>query len=441
MIMKQFISKRFVTIILAGLGLSAVFISCKKDYGNLNSPTVESFLANASASELNNLVSGTESGMRNNMALYLDDVGTIGREGYRFSASEPRYVSDLLGASSAVLSNSNFYITNPWASRYQVVKNCNLLAEAATNSTLITATQRSGYIGFARTIKAYELLLNLNLTDSNGIRIVVDNPDELGGFVSYDDALTAITSILDSAKTDLTNATVSFGLSSGFNGFSDAPGLLQFNRALAARVAIYAQQWSVALTDLSGSFFDLNKDFHLGVSHVFASGSGDQLNPAFIPQNQTGEVRVAHPSFATDILPGDDRISKATLRQAAASLDGLTSNRDVWVYTSSTAAMPIVRNEELILIDAEANIQTNQLTTAVTALNVIRQGHNLAAYSGPVTHDALITELLYERRFSLFYEGHRWIDMRRYNLLGQLPIDRVGDDVWSEFPLPVSEQQ
>ncbi|MDP4247858.1 MAG: RagB/SusD family nutrient uptake outer membrane protein, partial [Bacteroidota bacterium] len=49
-------------------------------------------------------------------------------------------------------------------------------------------------------------------------------------------------------------------------------------------------------------------------------------------------------------------------------------------------------------------------------------------------------ELLYERRYSLYYEGHRWIDMRRYGLLGQLPIDRPGDDVWSEFPLPVSEQ-
>ncbi|MDP4247427.1 MAG: RagB/SusD family nutrient uptake outer membrane protein, partial [Bacteroidota bacterium] len=375
---------RYITNILAGLALAATFVSCKKDYGNLNSPTVESFLANASASELNNLVSGTESGMRFNLALYLDDVGTIGREVYRFSASEPRYVSDLLGASNAVLSNSNFYITNPWASRYRVVKNCNLLQDAATHSTLISTAQRNGYIGFARTIKAYQLLLNLNLTDSNGIRIVVNDPDKLGGFVSYDNALTAITGILDSAKTDLGNASIAFSLSPGFNGFSDAAGLLQFNRALAARVAIYAKQWSAALTDLGGSFFDLNKDFNLGVYHVFGNGSGDQLNPMFIPQLSSGEVRVAHPSFATDIQPSDDRISKATLRPPA-SLDGLNSNRDVWVYTSSTAPAAIIRNEELILIYAEANIQTNQLATAVSALNVIRQGHHLPAYGGPVT--------------------------------------------------------
>ncbi|MEJ0081641.1 MAG: hypothetical protein WDM78_12010 [Puia sp.] len=132
------------------------------------------------------------------MALYLDDVGTIGRENYRFSASEPRYVTDLLGADNAVLSNSNFYITNTWASRYRVVKNCNTLIQAAINSTLITAEQRSGYIGFAQTIKAYQLLLCLNQTDSNGIRIDVANPAALGPIVGLNPSLDAIQALLDS---------------------------------------------------------------------------------------------------------------------------------------------------------------------------------------------------------------------------------------------------
>ena len=100
----------------------------------------------------------------------------------------------------------------------------------------------------------------------------------------------------------------------------------------------------------------------------------------------------------------------------------LSSDRDVWVYTSSTAPMPIIRNEELILIYAEANIQTNNFTEAVKALNVIREKHDLADYSGALTQPALINEMLYERRYSLFFEGHRWIDVRRYNLLNTLPI-------------------
>ncbi|WP_033411834.1 RagB/SusD family nutrient uptake outer membrane protein [Segetibacter koreensis] len=429
-------------IILAALilvSLSSFFVSCKKDYGNLNNATVEDFLKNASKSDLNNLVSGTEAGMRNQLALYLDDVGVIGREGYRFSNAEPRYVTDLPGANNATLSNSNFYITNPWSARYRVVKNCNVLLQAAANSSLISEAKKKGYAGFARTIKAYQLLINLNLTDTNGIRVDVADPDNLGKFVTYNDGLAAIASLLDSAVNDLSGATVVFPLA-GFNGFNDAAGLAKFNRALAARVAVYRQDWQGALTALSQSFFDLNKDFYLGVFHVFGTGSGDQLNPVFIPQNQTGEVRVAHPTYARDIEAGDDRINKATLRTTTASLSGLASNRDIWVYTSSTAPVPIVRNEELILIYAEANIQLNNFSEGIKAINTIRKGHQLANYTGAQTKAALINEMLKQRRYSLFYEGHRWIDMRRYDRLGELPVDRQGDDVWKAFPRPFTEQ-
>jgi len=412
--------------------------ACHKDFGDLNEPTVQAFTTNATVAELNNLVSGTESGLRNNLALYLDDVGIIGREMYHFSASEPRYVTDLLGASGATLSGSNFYITNTWASRYQVVKNCNILEQAASSTSLISAQEVSGYLGFARTIKAFQLLLCLNQTDSNGIRINVSDPNNLGPFVQPADALTAIAALLDSAQTDFSNATIDYTLAS-FGNFTDAAGLLQVNRALAARVAVYRQNWAGALTDLSASFFGLGQDLSLGAFDVYGTGSGDQLNTFFIPQNQTGEIRVAHPSYATDIEAGDDRIGKATLRTSVASLDGLSSNRDVWVYTSSTAPVPIIRNEELILIYAEANIQTMDLTDAVTALNTIRNAHNLPNYSGPVTQAALLTEMLNQRRYSLYCEGHRWVDLRRYNLLGELPVDRPGDQVWTEFPLPVTE--
>ena len=140
-----------------------------------------------------------------------------------------------------------------------------------------------------------------------------------------------------------------------------------------------------------------------------------------------------------DILPGDDRINKATLRPVA-SLDGPSSDRDVWIFISSTAPMSLIRNEELILIYAEANIQLNNFLQAVASLNIIRAEHNLPAYSGTVDRPSLINEMLYERRYSLFMEGYRWIDGRRYNLMGTLPIDRPGEDVWTEFPLPVSEQ-
>ncbi len=435
--MKKIINFHIVVLLLAAASLS----SCKKEYGNLNSPTVEDYLKNASADQLNGLVAGSLSGMRNTEGLYLDAVGVMGREMYRFSNADPRYVTELLG--SAPLNNTGFYITNPWAARYRVVKNCNVLIDAATNSTLITNDQRNSYLGFAKTLKAYELLMNLNLTYTNGIRVDVADPNNLGPIVSYDNGLTAIASLLDEAKSDLTGTSATLQLTSGFAGFTDAAGFTKFNRALAARVDVYRKQWSAALADLSVSFLDLSGNFQTGAFEVFSAGTGDQLNSAFFPQNQNGEVRLAHPSYAADIEAGDDRIGKATLRTTSASNAGLSSDRDIWVYTSSTAPIPIIRNEELILIYAEAKIQSASgadLTDAVNALNTIRNGHGLGNYSGSVTQAALITEMLNQRRYSLFYEGHRWIDMRRYNLLGTLPVDRPGDKVWDALPIPLTEQ-
>ena len=431
--------KRIININIGLLLFLAVcFSSCQKDYGNLNQPTIESYLDNASAAQLNNLVTGTLSGMRITEGLYLDDIGAISREMYRYSGADPRYVTDLLGA--AALSNTGFYITNPWAARYRVVKNCNILLQAAGSSSLISDAQRKGYSGFAKTMKAYELLLNLNLTYTNGIRVEVSDPLNLGPIVGYDEALTAIAGLLDDAKTDLGGADISFPLGSGFAGFSDAAGFTKVNRALAARVAVYRKQWAAALTDLDESFLDLTGNFYTGVSEVFGTGSGDQLNPAFFVQNSNGEVRLAHPSYAQDIEPGDDRISKATSRNSPASSGGLTSDRDVWVYKSSTAPIPIIRNEELILIYAEANIQLGNFDEAIDAINTIRNGHGLPDYSNsePNTND-LITEMLNQRRYSLFFEGHRWIDMRRYDRLSELPIDREGDEIWDKMPVPLTE--
>jgi hypothetical protein len=431
---------KYKSFFLLLLLITAVAPGCKKDFGNLNSPTEEDFLKNPSKDQLNNLVTGIESAMRNNIGLYLDDVGVIGREMYRFSTGDPRYTTDLLGASDAHLDPTGFYLTNTWASRYRVVKNCNLLIEASDASGFVSDAEAKGYAGFAKTMMAYQLLLNLNLTHNNGVRTNVANPDQLGPFQDYTEALTSIASLLDEAHNDLSTAEISFPLTSGFSGFNDAAGLSKVNRGIAARVAVYREQWQQALDALQQSFLDINGDLSTGVYHVFGTGSGDQLNPAFFPRNQAGDVRLAHPSYTSDIENGDNRSSKAALRNEPQSYQGLSSDHDVWVYTSSTAPVPLIRNEELVLIFAEANIQLDNLTEGKDALNVIRNAHNLTDYSGAETKPALITEMLKQRRYSLFYEGHRWIDLRRYGLLDQLPVDRPEDDVWEEFPVPATEQ-
>lgn len=413
-------------------------LACQKgEIPNLNTPVAGDLVKKATKEQLATLTVGLESGTRLSIATYYDGVSILGREAYRFSGSEPRWTTEMMGTGE--LDNNTFYTTNPWTSRYRVVRQGYILIDAATNSAVLTPEEKKGYIGFAKTIMAYQLLMNLNMTYSNGIRTDVKDPENLGPFRPNQEALTDIAALLDEAKADLTGSAVSFPLSSGFTGFKTPAGLLQFNRALAARVAIYRQQWAAALTALNESFFNLNGAFATGISHEFSGSSGDLLNPLFLPQNNPGEKRLAHPSYATDILPGDDRIGKATLRADVPTLDNLTSNRDIWIIKTNTDFFPIIRNEELILIYAEAKIQLNTMPDAIVALNRIRTGHNLPPYAGGITQAALINEMLYNRRYSLYAEGHRWVDMRRYNRLDQLPNTRAGDKVWDKYPIPLTE--
>jgi len=423
------------------LCISFCWSSCKVEpILDPNNPGVNTITQNASLGEIQNLATGNEAAMRNNINFYLDDVSVIGREYYRFSTSDPRFTSDLLGKGSATLDNNTFYTTNPFDARYRVVKNANIMIQAVQNTkALITDAQRKAAIAYAKTVKAHELLMVFNLEYDNGIRVDVSNPDSLGPFLSKDESLNAIQNLLNEANTDLKGNNATFPFHTTL--YSDtASQFSKFNRALAARVAIYRKDWNQANTALSESFLNLNGSLTDGVYYLFSTGGGDILNPVFFPLNTPpAEDRVVQPSFITDAEAADKRLSKAPIRTSAASQDGLTSDYDFYVYKSNVAPIPIIRNEELILIYAEVQAQLNNTANAVNAINKIRNAAGLGNYTGATDLNSLITEILKQRRYSLFGEGHRWIDMRRYNLLNQLPIDRSGDDVWTQFPRPATE--
>ncbi|OQP55872.1 hypothetical protein A4H97_19965 [Niastella yeongjuensis] len=411
--------------------------ACNKHKDTMPPPPPVDSLSNATKEQLDYNVMTMVLDMRVAMDAYFDAIGVVGREIYRFSSTEPRYTTDLLGSGDVTLGNDKFYIMVPWKARYRVITEALQLIKVAGKSTKITDAALRGYIGVAKTVIAHELLMNLNLTGANGIYInlAADNPAS-GPIVPQGAALDSIARLLDDSKTVLMGAVLP-PLPTGFTDYVDVPGFLKVNRALAARVAVYRQQWSAALTALNESFFSMNGDLTAGPKHAFATFQGDILNPCFIAKNASDNVRLTHPAFAANILPGDDRINKTSLRTSAKSQDGLTSNRDLWIYPVNVTSVPIIRNEELVLIYAEAKIQLSQFPDAIVALNRIRSAHGLTAYSGGVSQSALITELLNQRRYSLFGEGHYWIDMRRYGKLNTLPVDRTNDDVWDKFPVPV----
>src|SRR5262249_39785483 len=95
-------------------------------------------------------------------------------------------------------------------------------------------------------------------------------------------------------------------------------------------------------------------------------------------------------------------------------------------------------------LKAEAEIGLGQLAAATTDINITRQGSgNLPAVDPGQTADSLLTDLLYERRYSLMWEqGTRWIDARRYGRLATIeanPEGLTGGHVPTVMPVPASE--
>ncbi len=437
------------------------FTSCDIDeVGDLNGPVLENILESSTRGDIQDLIGGVLGDMRIRLGTYYDDVGVIGREFYRFSSSDPRFTSDLLGRDRAVLDNNTFYTTGPWGARYGTVKGTNIIIEAISNTSPAYSTEEmNGITGFAKTIQAYELLLNLNLTYQDGIRVDVSDSQNLGPFLSFTESLAGIQDLLNSGASDLTNAgsDFAFSMTGGFAGFNTPSEFLKVNKAISARVAAYQNDMPAVLNYLNDSFFNLtssSEELQAGVFYEFSTGGGDLRNPMFFAANSsTAGARIAHPSYIVDIEAGDNRSDKVLLRDEELTLDGLSGNYDFMVYKTDVDPIPIIRNEELILLYAEANRVTNTGET-VNALNLIRAAAGIGAYTGGTSPDELLDEILLQRRFSLYGEGHRWIDMRRFDRLDQLPIDRVGeapspdnpdgvepDDVWVQFPIPATENQ
>lgn len=110
-------------------------------------------------------------------------------------------------------------------------------------------------------------------------------------------------------------------------------------------------------------------------------------------------------------------------------------------WPTNTTPLKFIRNEELVLIYAEANILTGNLDEAIHAINIIRQAAEIGDYQGDKTVPALIDELLFQRRYSLWFEpaGHRWVDMRRYDRLDQISTELDGGTIFKQLARPENE--
>ena len=429
-------SARLLSVIVAVLAAVLTSLACNSlDVGDLNNPGLGDVEDRPTRDNVARLAVGLLIDAGSDFAQsrgYVSLLGVVGRESYNFDQSEPRLVTELL-IGPLTGSNVGSFL---WPLPYFTIREGNIILDVIQRVPGMSPGEMEATIGYTQTMQALAFLRIINTTDVFGapIDVGIDPRGDPAPIATKAAVFARITNLLDSAQTHLQagGSAFSFRLSNGFQGF-DRPGtFLRFNRALRARVAVYQGDYAGALAALQASFLDPDAPLELG---VYFSGNG--------LDDPTGRILLAHPSIESDAQPRADGTPDLRLQRKVRHVDpvtvqGITSDLAFTMYQTGLEPAPLIRNEELILLRAEAEIGLGDLTGAVTDLDRIRtRSGGLAPYNGPVTPEALLDELLYNKRYSLLFEGgHRWIDLRRYGRLGTLPLDRPEHRRFDKFPFP-----
>lgn len=453
--------------------------ACKQSDIELTNPN--SALASGVASDptaLQLLATGLFVDQRGTRAAIITNAGTLGREMYTFTPQEGRntthYLIGITVGGKQELDPTGF-ATGSWGGEYGALRDIFNFKNTVNATSSLVAQQKSAALGIAETFEAMMVLEILETRDTLGvITEITPNPFDLAPFVARDSGYKFVLNTLDDASAKLLagGSAFPFTLPPGFGSavagqnFNTPASFNQFNRALKARAAVEyatvgggAAAWQAALQALGSSFINATAttraQFDVGPYDTYAP-SPDSPNGL---TQATNTNLYAHMSIQADAQlkangsPDDRYTAKIRTglpsRQGPITGDGPTSASStlgfsIWPTTSSP--IPIIRNEELILLRAEAKRGTGDKAGAIADLNIVRQGSGglpASTLTAASSDDAIITGILYEKRFSLLMEGHRWIDARRYGKLSTLPLDVTSGPnknfVAAVMPVPQAE--
>lgn len=443
-----------LALALGGILGSLALSGCDLDIPDLNNPGLEQLENAPTASSINTAATGLLIGNRaakSTTTGYVNQLGILGRESYDFDSADGRFVNELI--------QGNLVKGSPfggvfWGANYANIRLANIILHGVDKVAEYTPEEKSAIQGFVHTIMALELLTVIITHYDTGAVIDTDHAlgEPLGPFVSKDAVFAEIARLLDLSQTELMAAgseAFPFALSAGYTGFNKPSTFLKFNRAIRARVAVYQEKYAEALAALQESFINDTSatiDFKAGVNYVYSLTAGDASNALI------NTAIFAHPALLTDAQKQADTttldaryLAKVDVLKNAVTFPtdpSLKTTIKFKIYTN-VSPIPVIRNEELILLKAEALYFTGDKAGAINALNLVRtKSGNLPAVldpaNPPATDAEFIDALLYERRYSLMFEGgHRWIDLRRFDR--PLPLDAPAHTRNVRYPVPQAE--
>lgn len=454
------------TIRRIGAVVGAVMLSAcgDLDITNTNAPTADALTGAPNQAVLARAAIGIQSNAFNDVGGAIQQYSIYGREGYNLLGNDPRETGEEIRGPQDAGGRAG----GQWAGQYQAIRTINTYLAALPNASDLSTAQRSASSGFAKTLKAWHLYRLAVRSGTTGIPIDVDHPitDPPAPFVSFAAAMTAASTLMDEANTELLagGAAFPFSFVPGYTGFTTPATFSQFNRALAAKILVMratfnacAACWAQANTALNASFIttaSLPASLANGVYYGYTGAAGELTNP--VTEALTSDRYWVHPSIVTgaQLQPGgapDARLTSKvlaagrtrTLNTISATHKPVMFNDAARTGANTGADIAWIKNEELILLRAEIRWNNGDRAGAVADIDLIRAqsgGLGPSGLTAASSDAAFVTELLYNRTYSLLWEqGTKWIDARRYGRLGTLPLDRAGDVVHPQMLVPAGE--
>ena len=448
----------------AGALILGVAACASFDVTNPNQPTLDDLLANPTRAKLSAAATGLFSRSRSEITSLIWRLGSMGREGINLAGNnQPDYQEPYFGP----LSPSGFGGAL-WQSRYGLIRDANTYIDAVSRSGDLSSGEKAVGQAMAETLKALAFMYVIETRAKLGAPVDVGRTIDASPapFVTEDSVYGFAIGLLTDASTKLqanASATFPFPLPPGFTGFDTPTTFRQFVQALLAKANVLRATagcgnacYAAALTALSASFIDATNPGQLqnGVSFDFSNAPNDQGNDLSEPLDGVryfADSLILYTKAQRNGGTPDRRLTSKTALATASSpqsiagvdITGTLKFNRYFTNGQSDAghSIPIIKNEELILLRAEARYFTGNAAGALSDLNFVRvNSGGLAPLGGFANNAAFISALLYEREFSLLWEqGTTWIDARRFNQLGSIPLGVTAGSVPAQMPIPAAE--
>ena len=364
------------------------------------------------------LITGGTSGLNVHMGLYADELDLYGSS---WPTYNELYQHQIIASNHTVQTN--------WNSTYNLIFMANAVLEGLEGSSVLNEGIKNQLRGEALFIRA---LAHFYLANLHGDLPYIRTTDYR---VNKDVSRLALNLVYEQLLTDLNeaksllSATYVTGERTRANSFTAS--------ALLARVYLYMGRWQEAEAESSivinhSGLYSLEplveNEFLINSSSAILQlkpkneGSNSQEASTFIFSSGPPPFVALSPELV-------DAFEENDLRKTH-WVGEISDGSQSWYYphkykenlntgTSLEYSM-VFRLAEQYLIRAEARANQNNTSGAQQDINILRQRAGLDNTVAN-TQNTLLEAILNERRFELFTEyGHRWFDIKRSNVAGQI---------------------